>query len=301
MLDRMKELATQAASDTVGSEGRAQLQKEFDQLVDEIDRTVNTTEFQGTKLLDGSNPSFKFMVSSSGEYGGSDTVSVALTDLSSSALGSTGSTLDTLKSTVSGAVAASDFGAAGSGTNMTVDAGTSCDVEASGVYTGSADATLSVRFTTANGFQHSNDGSTWTDVSGTTAVVDGVTLDVTGLTGTDGDAWSIGATAAVAGTPAGGLVSMTDAEGTLSSIDAAIGQLSDVLGDIGAAQNRIEYATANVKTSIENFAAAESTIRDADMAAEMTEFSRVQILQQAGTAMLAQANQAPQGVLQLLR
>ena len=56
-----------------------------------------------------------------------------------------------------------------------------------------------------------------------------------------------------------------------------------------------------MKTSIENFAAAESTIRDADMAAEMTELSRVQILQQAGTAMLAQANQAPQGVLQLLR
>ncbi len=72
-------------------------------------------------------------------------------------------------------------------------------------------------------------------------------------------------------------------------------------GDIGAAQNRLEYATQNVKTSIENFAAAESTIRDADMAAEMTELSRVQILQQAGTAMLAQANQAPQGVLQLLR
>ena len=73
------------------------------------------------------------------------------------------------------------------------------------------------------------------------------------------------------------------------------------LGKIGAAQNRIEFAASNTKTAIQNISAAESVIRDLDMAEEMTKFTKNQILQQAGTAMLAQANQIPQGVLSLLR
>ena len=92
-----------------------------------------------------------------------------------------------------------------------------------------------------------------------------------------------------------------DFRGWLTKLDTAVDRVNTGLGSIGAAQNRISFATQNVKSTIENFAAAESTIRDADMASEMTELSRVQILAQAGTAMLAQANQAPQGVLQLLR
>ena len=85
------------------------------------------------------------------------------------------------------------------------------------------------------------------------------------------------------------------------AVDSAIDKVASYLGDIGAAQNRIEYATSNVKTAIQNFTAAESVIRDVDMAEEMSNFSKNQILQQAGTAMLAQANQLGQGVLTLLR
>ena len=76
---------------------------------------------------------------------------------------------------------------------------------------------------------------------------------------------------------------------------------SSDLGVIGAAQSRIEFAQSNVATTYQNVVAAESSIRDADMAFEMTQFTKAQILQQAGTAMLAQANQAPQSVLSLLR
>jgi flagellin len=205
MLERMKELATQAASDTVDNDGRGRIQKEFDSLVDEIDRTVDTTKFQGTKLLDGSSASFKFMVSSSGEYGGQDAVSLSLSDLRSTALGSTGAEISTRKSVTS------------------------------------------------------------------------------------------------AGTTTGGLLTVSDAEGTLASVDDAIKQVNQQLGDIGASQNRIGYALDNVKTAIQNFSAAESVIRDVDMAEEMTKFSKANILSQAGTAMLAQANQSSQGVLQLLR
>jgi flagellin len=89
------------------------------------------------------------------------------------------------------------------------------------------------------------------------------------------------------------------AQSALDTIDAAISSLSVIRGNVGAAQNRLGYAAANLATTIENIQAAESVIRDVDMAAEMTQFTKNQILLQAGTAMLAQANIAPQQVLAL--
>jgi flagellin len=88
---------------------------------------------------------------------------------------------------------------------------------------------------------------------------------------------------------------------TLSDIDAAIQNVSEVRGNLGAVQNRLEHRLANLATYQENLTASESRIRDVDMAAEMTKFTKLNILQQAGTSMLAQANQAPQSVLSLLR
>jgi flagellin len=87
----------------------------------------------------------------------------------------------------------------------------------------------------------------------------------------------------------------------LSAIDAAIGQVSTQRSKLGALQNRLEHTIKNLDTSSENLQASESRIRDVDMAKEMMEYSKNNILQQAAQAMLAQANQAPQGVLQLLR
>ena len=78
-------------------------------------------------------------------------------------------------------------------------------------------------------------------------------------------------------------------------------QLNSVIGQIGAAQNRFEYAVSTLAVRIANVSAAESVIRDLDIASETTKFTKFQVLQQAGTAMLAQANQLPQGVLSLLR
>lgn len=97
------------------------------------------------------------------------------------------------------------------------------------------------------------------------------------------------------------LTSATGAQSALTAIDGAITSVGTALGSIGAAENRIGYASSNVKTAIENFTAAESTIRDVDMASEMTNFSKEQILSQAGTAMLAQANQLGASVLKLLQ
>jgi flagellin len=96
------------------------------------------------------------------------------------------------------------------------------------------------------------------------------------------------------------LTSATNAQGALDSIDSAIDMVNSFLGTIGATQNRLDYAAANIATTVENYSASESAIRDADMAFEMTTFTRNQIMQQAAMAMLAQANAAPQGVLRLL-
>lgn len=92
-----------------------------------------------------------------------------------------------------------------------------------------------------------------------------------------------------------------NASTALASIDDAIKTVSAARGSLGAVQNRLDHTINNLSVAKENLAASESRIRDTDLAAEMTNFSRSQILQQAGTAMLAQANSLPQGVLQLLR
>jgi flagellin len=88
---------------------------------------------------------------------------------------------------------------------------------------------------------------------------------------------------------------------TLADIDASIKEVSAIRSDFGAVQNRLEHRLNNLATYQENLTASESRIRDVDMASEMTKFTKLNILQQAGTSMLAQANQAPQGVLSLLR
>jgi flagellin len=88
---------------------------------------------------------------------------------------------------------------------------------------------------------------------------------------------------------------------TLAMLDNSIKNVSSKRSDLGAVQNRLEHRLNNLATYQENLTASESRIRDVDMASEMTKFTKLNILQQAGTSMLAQANQAPQGVLSLLR
>jgi flagellin len=143
--------------------------------------------------------------------------------------------------------------------------------------------------------------------------LDNVTLTVTS-SGATGNTFQIGAenntdnqiSISVAGTRKTDLgldnldlAETANAQAALDLIDTAIGSLAGSRGDVGASMNRLAYASANLATTIENQQAAESVIRDVDMANEMTMFTKNQILLQAGTAMLAQANMAPQQVLAL--
>ena len=98
----------------------------------------------------------------------------------------------------------------------------------------------------------------------------------------------------------GGVDVSSDADGAITVIDDAIGDVSSVRSTLGATQNRLEHTVANLSVAVENLSASESRVRDTDMAAEMVSFTRHQIMVQAGTAMLAQANQVPATVLSLL-
>ena len=115
------------------------------------------------------------------------------------------------------------------------------------------------------------------EVAGTGGVLNGANLDTVAL-----------------GTDAG-------AQSAIAVLDTAIASTSDARSELGATQNRLESSVRNLSVAAENLQAAESRIRDTDMAQEMVQFTRAQILSQAGTSMLAQANQAPQSVLSLLR
>jgi flagellin len=130
---------------------------------------------------------------------------------------------------------------------------------------------------------------------GDTITLNSSTLSATGASGL-GDIIALSNSASAASDVASALAGMS-----LSDLTTAIDNVSKQRGDFGAVQNRLEHRLSNLATYQENLTSAESRIRDVDMAAEMTKFTKLNILQQAGTSMLAQANQAPQGVLSLLR
>jgi flagellin len=282
ILERMKELATQAASDNTDSAGRTAIDKEFDALRTEIDRIVDTTKFQGKKLLNGGfGSSVTSFDADSGIHGvtingtaaATYTVSAAITNASLT-LGD-GTTTETVTGVADGAQTISF-----SGFGITLETDASFTT-ADGTAASSAAADTVVVAAGANGGSFMVSSSE--DYSGSDLVsLDNVDIDATTLAlGTD-------------------LTTAAAAQAELARIDTAIGKVSTAFGSIGAAQNRIDFARANINTATENFQAAESVIRDVNMAHEVTQMTKFQILQQAGTAVLAQANQTPQGVLRLL-
>jgi flagellin len=146
----------------------------------------------------------------------------------------------------------------------------------------------------------------------TTVLINGGTIATEGLTfqigQTNGSEFQLNIKLATADASALGvdvgqisIASSASARQAMDAIDTAITSINQYMSQIGANQNRLQYTMENLEVSIENFSASESTIRDVDMAEEVTNFTKLQILQQSGIAMLAQANMAPQQVLRLLQ
>jgi flagellin len=290
MLERMKELGTQAASDNVSDTDRVKINAEFAELRTEIQRTVDTTKFQGKLLLSGG---FGNSVDSD------DTVSTALaagTGVYQARIQGAAAGTYTIDNSTAGTLILSDANGVSQSVDTTVGGRQTVSFSTLGI-TLELDANYDETATGLDGLAvevTAGDASFLVSSSGSYSG-----SDLVSLSNIDLNVASLG----VSGADNLGTIDMTssaNAQAALTVIDIAISDVGEAFGTIGAAQNRIDYAKNNVRISVENMSAAESTIRDADMAAEMTEFTRNQILQQAGVAMLAQANSAPQQILRLL-
>jgi len=290
-LQRIRELAVQSANATNSASDRAALNAEAQQLKSEIDRVATQTNFNGVKLLDGSFTNQTFQVgANSGE-----TISVnSIVNAQSSALGTTTS------ASVTGS-AATAFTAVTAG-DLTINGvsvgGIAADTSAVERAGSLRDAINSVADQT--GVYATNDTSTTISLTSTSAVV--VAFAGTSATAaTTGLAAGTTATATTTGFSTLNLSTVAGANTAIDSMDAALEAVNTARADLGAVQTRFESVVSNLAINSENTSAARGRIRDADFAAETASLSRNQILQQAGTAMLAQANQTSQNVLSLLR
>ena len=301
ILQRVRELAVQSSTDTNTDVDRGELQKEVNQLLEELDRIANTTQFNTKNLLDGSFDGKFHIGANEGQ-----SISLAITDMRSTNIGeATGKGYSTVSSA---AVTKTDFADTNSetftvavgGNDITVNLDqTYGDVAAvasainsqlagSGV-TASLDDTDKLVFTSNSEFTIAP-GTSIAAGAGAAAEVDVTTGALLSSLNVDPETATIG-----------GILTQADADSAITAINNAIEKVSAERAKLGSYQNRLEHTIANLGTAAENLSAAESRIRDVDMAAEMMDFTKNQILQQAGVAMLAQANQAPQAVLQLLR
>jgi flagellin len=300
ILQRLRDLAVQAGNDSNNSESRDAITTEATELVAELARISDVTNFNGTKLLDGSAGTLKFQVGANGETSSQIGVNMGAANVANVATAlSTGTgstfTFDNTATLDTASFSALNESGGTEVSNVTVDL--------SGVVlSGGTDAVSIAKDTdklisalNADSNFSKNFSATKNDageivVSSTTGGIVDVAADPgTGLTaGTEGTAGALSfATAA-------------DAQAAIALIDTQIETVSSARSSLGASQNRFESTINSLNVSAENLTAAESRIRDTDMASEMVNYTRANILSQAGTAMLAQANQSNQGVLQLL-
>lgn len=289
IVERMKELASQSASDNVSNSDRVLIQAEFVELQSEITRIVDTTKFQGNVLLDGT-------LGNVVDTGVASTALAAGTEVQTAQI--SGTAADTYTFSQAGADI-TVVNSAGSLQQTVTVAGSgrqTVNFSAFGISL-ELTASFSTGANTVAGDLVVNGGNTsfLVSVSGDPSGQDKVSLTSLNISLT-----TLGSSVVATGLSAESLSTKASAEQAIGVLDQAIQDISSVFGSIGAAQNRIEFALNNADTAIENFTAAQSVIRDVDVATESTEFARLSIQQQATTAMLAQANAAPQLALQLL-
>jgi flagellin len=289
----------QAGNASNNAEARGNIAAEVSSLSDELERIGNSTNFNGTKLLDGSASALKFQVGADGDSNSQITVnlsSASVTGIASAlklATTSAGSTFDV----DSASLTASTY-------TFSADNG-SGEVTTVGVALAAAPTSVqdfANKLNADTDFAANFSATVIRDADGaatgiTVRANNGGTVDVATDPGAGVDGGAV-----VASAPGGLQFDTADnAQAAIRAIDTQIEKVSTARATLGAYQNRLDHTIANTNVAIENLSASESRIRDVDMAQEMMAYTRSQILTQAGTAMLAQANQSQQNVLSLLR
>jgi flagellin len=298
MVQRIRELAVQSANATNSATDRASLQAEVGQLTEEIQRVSETTSFNGTKLLDGSFTNQNFQVgANAGEI-------IKLAEVANVQLASLGKLQanDTYTQT-QGALTIGNGALAAS---LQIN-GVTVSIPPLAARTAAAALTaLEGAFATAKTANPSALGNVTMAVGGALTSTD-QSLSIAAQTNVSGatPGTTVGAVVTTGLTTTGITgVNISTAEGAakaITAMDTALTAINTSRGAMGSVQSRFENAISNINVTSENLQSARGRIVDADFAKETANLSRAQILQQAGTAMVAQANQIPQGVLALLR
>ncbi|RPJ96821.1 flagellin [Rummeliibacillus sp. TYF005] len=333
ILQRMRELAVQSANDTNVAEDRSALDKEITQLKAEITRISTDTEFNTQKLLNSDFQDRTFHIGANSKQA----IQISIGDVSSKALGIQGDEVGSVtntkvvdeikigsvtakfteKNTAAGIADSGYYAngklvvAKGSSADGRLTVGAAITVKHSagtGLSTGtglsvatgasSKEGKYSEMKTGANNSVTSTFKDAVKDANGKVTKDAGYYTSSGTLTFAADEALDNGAKADVKGIS---LLTQKGADSAITKIDEAIKSVSNTRSNLGAVQNRLEHTINNLGATSENLTAAESRIRDTDMAAEMMAFTKNNILTQAAQSMLAQANQQPQGVLQLLQ
>ncbi|TCI67208.1 MULTISPECIES: flagellin [unclassified Exiguobacterium] len=288
---RMRELSVQSSNETNTADDRAALDKEFQQLKNEVTRIADQTEFNTKKLLKGglgaTSTAGADLTPASGmtnyNVGGSQVGTIAITSAAGTAVGQvdlTATFTDAAGNVTTQTLAdvATPTGANEANVNFdklgfSFTANSSLSATS---FDGLADSTITVTGSAAK-FQIGANSNQTIDLSIKN-------MDATALNIVSSD-----------------ILTKESAQTAITSLDAAIKSVSDERANLGSVQNRLEHTINNLNVGAENLQAAESRIRDVDMAKEMMNFTKNNILNQAAQAMMSQSNQQPQAVLQLLR
>jgi len=299
ILQRMRDLAVQAGNDSNNAASRDAIKTESDQLQKELGRIASSTNFNGTSLLN-SNSTLKFQVGANGDANSQIAVDLSganvqnIVDNLAGGSTTTGTKFDIADVATLAGAATFEVTKGGETTSVTTgNLGAAGSFDSVQGYADAlkADANFSANFTVtvnkdANGagtgitVTANNGGSVAVAAPGT-----GVAAGTAGATATGGIAFD----------------TADKAQASIKLIDEQIAKVSSARSNLGAIQNRFDHAINVTNVAKENLTAAQSRITDVDMAEEMVKYTRDNILSQAGTSMLAQANQSTQGVLSLLR
>ncbi|SHL71655.1 flagellin [Phytopseudomonas punonensis] len=299
ILQRMRDLSLQSANGSNSDGERKALNSEVSELKKELNRISNTTTFGGKKLLDGNFGTTTFQVGSAAN----ETISVKIDEMSTASLkgkyyegtiaASTGPASASGTITVSGTVNGTDFSV-----DVAIASGATAVQVSQSVATAINDANIGV--------------GAFVDDTGATTLISGQNTD-----GTENALSALSISGTVTGVTTGAYTAATavtetemtnidvstvqGAQESVIVIDQAISAIDKQRADLGAVQNRFENTIGNLQNIAENVSAARGRIQDTDFAAETANLTKNQILQQAGTAILSQANQLPQAVLSLLQ
>lgn len=295
-LQRVRELAVESANATNSASDRSSLNNEAQQLLSEVDRVASSASFNGVKLLDGSFTSQQFQVGANAgdtiTIGSIASANIAALGSVTSATGQSSATsgitnlaaLGTGKLLING----HDIGALGAAGSISQRVGQVVDaINAISTQTG-----VNASFDSTNGRIVLSSAST---------------IAVTGTddgTGTGFNAAAAGGSATATTTTGLGTLDLSSTAGAslaIQQIDSALSQINNTNASLGAYQNRFQSAVANLQSTATNLTAARSTIQDADFASETANETRASVLQQAGVAVLGQANSQPQQILSLLQ